>query len=55
MGFLNKNNFISYNRWTSKSAVFVERLKNGFEKSPFKKSDANWIDEINSVTTQKIY
>ena len=55
--FLKQNSIKRYSRYTSHGAVFAERfnrtLRNLLKKPVFLKGNANWIDELQTVT--KLY
>ena len=52
--FLKLNNIKRYSRYTSKGAVFAERfnrtIRDLLKKPVFEKGNANWIDELQSIT-----
>ena len=51
---LNKNSIRIYSCYTSKAAVFVERFnrtnRDLLEEPVFERDNANWVDEIYSIT-----
>ena len=54
--FLNLNDIKRYSRYTSKRAVFAERfnrtIRDLLKKPVFEKGNANWIDELQSITSK---
>ena len=57
--FLNFNDIKRYSRYTSKEAVFAERFTRTVnssrpleKKTVFEKGNANWIDELSTITTK---
>ena len=52
--FLKLNDIKRYSRYTSKGAVFAERfnrtIRDLLKKPVFEKGNANWIDELQSIT-----
>ena len=54
--FLKLNDIKRYSRYTSKGAVFAERfnrtIRDLLKKPVFEKGNANWIDELHSITSK---
>ena len=54
--FLKLNDIKRYSRYTSKGAVFAERfsrtIRDLLKKPVFEKGNANWIDELQSITNK---
>ena len=54
--FLKLNDIKRYSRYTSKGAVFAERfnrtIRDLLKKPVFEKGNANWIDELQSITSK---
>ena len=54
--FLKLNDINRYSRYTSKGAVFAERfnrtIRDLLKKPVFEKGNANWIDELSTITSK---
>ena len=54
--FLKLNDIKRYSRYTSKGAVFAERfnrtIRDLLKKPVFEKGNANWIDELSTITSK---